>query len=85
MQQPAQAPCPGFFPTLLTPRCARSTQVSKVVHRAKCLIVAPDVKPNATAHIHPVKALVQVRARWGGVGWGGPREGWLGAGRPDSA
>ncbi|GAB4818330.1 hypothetical protein N2152v2_005376 [Parachlorella kessleri] len=35
-------------------------EVSKVVHRAKCIIVAPDVKPNPAAHINPVRMLVQV-------------------------
>lgn len=66
----AQAPqwC-GYPGSHSNPLC--STQVSKVVHRAKCLIVAPDVKPNIAAHIHPVKALAQVGAPGaGGTGTG---------------
>lgn len=31
-----------------------------MVHRAKFIIVAPDVKPNPAAHINPVKMLGQV-------------------------
>jgi hypothetical protein len=34
--------------------------VSKVVHRARALIVAPDVKPSSTAHIKPVRMLQAV-------------------------
>lgn len=35
-------------------------EVSKVVHGAKMLIVAPDVRPSATAHIKPVRLLQMV-------------------------
>jgi ribosomal protein L7Ae-like RNA K-turn-binding protein len=54
-----KSPClsPSFLPSSFLFSCV---QVSKVVHRATVLVVAPDVRPSPTAHIKPVRVLQSV-------------------------